>query len=181
MISTIKAYAWQALSIALGVALVVLGLKLWGEQLAHGDTRADRDRIGLAFNTYIGEQKTKNADAAKEARDKEQELQTAANKFQKDAYAQINRLRTERDAALDSLRKRPSRADANSNGAGLSAPAGSGAQARGCTGAELFREDAELALGIGFDAEELRVEYNKLWDIYQRARAQAVGPVKAAQ
>lgn len=179
MINTLKAYAWQALSIALGVALVLLGLKLWGEQLAHGDTRADRDRIGLAFNTYIGEQKTKNADAAKEARTKEQELQTAANKFRDNAYAQINRLRTERDTALDSVRKRPSRADANSNGAGLSAPAGSGAQASSCTGAELYRDDAQLLIGVAADLDELRVEYNKLWDTYQRARTQAADPVGA--
>lgn len=179
MINTIKAYAWQALSIALAVALVLLGLKLWGEQLAHGDTRADRDRIGLAFTTYIGEQKTKNADAAKEARDKEQALQAAANKFRDDAYAQINRLRTERDTALDSVRKRPSRADVNPNGAGLSAPAGSGAESKYCTGAELPRQDAEFLIGESAEYQELAIRYNELWDTYQRARTQAAGPVGA--
>lgn len=172
MISTIKAYAWQAVSALLFVALAATGFKLFAEKMAHAETRADRDRISLAFANYIGEQKSKNADAAKEARTKEQELQAAADTFRKDAYVQINRLQRERDAALDSLRDRPSRPAGGANGTGLSAPTGPGAEAKGCTGAQLYRPDAEFLVGVASDYDELRIEYDKLWAIYQRARGQ---------
>lgn len=172
MINIVKAYAWQAVAAILFVALSTAGFKLFAEKTAHADTRADRDRISLAYANYIGEQKSKNAEAAKEARTKEQELQAAADTFRKDAYVQINRLQRERDAALDSLRTRPARPAPAANGTSLSAPAGSGTEAQGCTPAQLFREDAELASEIGFDAQELRIEYDKLWALYQRARGQ---------
>lgn len=179
ILSTLKAYAWQAVAALLFVSLATTGFKLWTEQLRHADTRADRDRISLTFANYIGEQKTINKEAADKARSNEQALQTDANKFKERAYVQIDSLKRERDAARDSLRNRPSRPAGGADGAGLSAPAGPGAEARGCTAAELYREDAEVALGAGYDFEELRIEYDKLWDIYQRARAQAENPVNA--
>lgn len=179
MISKLRAYAWQAIAAILFVALAAAGFKLYAERLDHAETRADRDRISVSFANYIKDQVALNADAAKQARAKEQELQAAADAFRKDAYVQINRLQRERDAALDSLRSRPPRPAASADGTGLSAAAGPGTEARGCTGAELYREDAEAALGIGFDAQELRIEYDKLWDIYQRARSQNPAPVEA--
>ena len=171
--SALKAYAWQAVAALLFVALAASGFNLYSEKMAHSATREDRDRISLAFSTYIKDQLIKNKDAADAARTREQELQVAADKFRSDAYVQINRLRGERDAAIDGLRSRPPRPAAATNGAGLSAPSGPGAEARGCTAAELYREDAEVVIGAGYDFEELRLEYNKLWDIYQRARSQA--------
>lgn len=179
MISKLKAYAWQAVAALLFVALAATGFKLWTEQLDHADTRADRDRISLSYAKYVRDQLIANKTAADAARTKEQALQTAADKFKERAYAQIDSLKRERDAARDSLRNRPSRPAGGANGIGLSTPSGPGAEARGCTGAELYREDAEVALGIGYDAQELRIEYDKLWDIYQRARSQNPAPVEA--
>lgn len=171
--SALKAYAWQAVAALLFVALAASGFSLYSEKMAHSATREDRDRISLAFSTYIKDQLIKNKDAADAARTREQELQVAADKFRSDAYVQINRLRGERDAAIDGLRSRPPRPAAATNGAGLSAPTGPGAEAQGCTGAQLYRPDAEFLVGIASDYDELRLEYNKLWDIYQRARSQA--------
>lgn len=173
MINKLKAYAWQALAAILFVALVATGFKLWTEQLAHADTRADRDRISLSYAKYVGDQLAANKNAADEARAREQQLQTAADKFRKDAYVQINRLRVERDDALASLRDRPDRPASGADGAGVPAAAGPGAEAKGCTGAQLYRSDAEFLVGLAADHDELRIEFNKLWDLYQRARSQA--------
>lgn len=175
MIGTLKAYIWQALAALLFVALAATGFKLWTEQLAHADTRADRDRISLSYAKYVGDQLAANKKAADEARTREQGLQAAADKFKKDAYVQINRLQRERDDARDSLRNRPERPAGGADGAGLSAPAGSWAEAQGCTGAQLFRPDAEFLVGLAADHDELRIEFNKLWDLYERARSQAPG------
>lgn len=126
---------------------------------------------------YVAEQLKINTKAKDEARQREQDLQAQADKDRHESQTRINRLRTERDAALAKLRDHPQR-PASANGIVLPSPAGSGSQASGCTGAELYREDAEAALGIGFDAEELRLEYNKLWSLYERARAQTPQAVK---
>ena len=140
--SKLKAYAWQAVAALLLGALAVTGFSLFAEKMKHADTRADRDRISLAFANYAKEQLELHAEAAKKARDREQELQTAADTFRKDAYVQINRLQRERDDALDGLRSRPSRPAPTAGGAGLSAPAGPWAESKYCTGAELHLQDA---------------------------------------
>ena len=172
MIGSIKTYAWQAVAALLFVALTASGFNLYSEKMAHSATREDRDRISLAFSTYIKDQLIKNKDAADAARTREQELQVAADKFRNDAYVQINRLRGERDAAIDGLRSRPPRPATAANGTGLSAPAGPGPEAQGCTGAQLYRPDAEFLVGIASDYYELRIEYDKLWTLYERARGQ---------
>lgn len=171
-INIIKAYAWQAVAALLFVALATTGFKLFAEKMAHADTRADRDRISLAFANYISEQQSKNADAAKEARTKEQELQVAADTLRKDAYVQISRLQRERDAALDSLRIRPPRPATAANGTGLSAPAGPGPESKYCTGAELHLQDAEFLIGESAEFKELAIRYEELWTLYERALGQ---------
>ena len=171
--SALKAYAWQAVAALLFVALAASGFNLYSEKMAHSATREDRDRISLAFSTYIKDQLIKNKDAADAARTREQELQVAADKFRSDAYVQINRLRGERDAAIDGLRSRPPRPAAATNGAGLSAPSGSGAEGKYCTGAELHLQDAEFLIWESAEFKELAIRYDELWSLYQRARSQA--------
>lgn len=169
--ATLKSYAWQAVSALLFVALMAAGLSLHLERKDHAETRGDRDRIRLDFSAYVKDQAELNAAASRDARKKEQELQAAADKFRSDAYVQINRLRGERDAAIAGLRNRAQRPTGGANGIGLPAPAGPRAEARSCTGAELYRTDAEFLVWIAARDEELRAEYNKLWDLYQRARS----------
>lgn len=124
---------------------------------------------------YVAEQTRINKEAADKAREREQELQADANKFRNNAYAQINRLTRERDAALDSLRNRPERPSAAANAAGVPSTAGPGGEARHCTGADLYRDDAAFLVRLAADYKELGIRYDELWSLYQRARAGAQG------
>lgn len=127
---------------------------------------------------YVTEQTRLNKEATDKARERELELQAAADKERTESSVQINRLSAQRDAALAELRKRPRRPAAAANPAGVPAAAGPGPEARGCTASELYREDAEAAFGISADAEKLRIEFNRIWSLYQRARAGAPATVE---
>jgi len=167
-------------------AVIAFLLAIYTIQWTTSTTRIAELKVSLAseqkrHSDYVAEQVGINKAAADEARKREQELQAAADKDRNESQTRINGLRAERDRALAELRKRPSRPEATANGVGLSKPAGSGPDAIGCTGAELYRQDAEAALGIASDADELRIEYHRLWGLYQRARGQAAEAVKEAQ
>lgn len=124
---------------------------------------------------YVAEQTRINKEAADKAREREQQLQADASKFRSNAYAQINRLTRERDAAIDSLRNRPERPVATANAAGVPGTAGPGGETRHCTGADLYRDDAAFLVRLAADYKELGIRYDELWSLYQRARAGAQG------
>jgi hypothetical protein len=135
--------------------------------------KADVAAAEKAHSDYVAEQARINKEAADKAREREQQLQADANTFRNNAYAQINRLTRERDAALDSLRNRPERPAANA--AGVPSTAGPGSEARHCTGADLYRDDAAFLVRLSADYKELGIRYDELWSLYQRARAGAQG------
>lgn len=130
--------------------------------------KADVAAAEKAHSDYVAEQARINKEAADKAREREQQLQTDANTFRNNAYAQINRLTRERDAALDSLRNRPERPAANA--AGVPSTAGPGGEARHCTGAELYFSDAEFLIRFAAGYAELATRYDELWALYERAR-----------
>lgn len=68
--------------------------------------------------------------------------------------------------ALERLRDRPERPSP----ATVSDPTGVAAPTRGCTGADLYREDAAVALGIARDADLLRADYHECRARYQAAK-----------
>lgn len=175
MIDKIQKYLWQILFVGAMLAFAFTGLKLVGETIAHGKTQTQLTGARDSFSAYVVEQRKLNAEAKDKSRANEQQLQAAADQDRKKSDETITTLRRQRDAAVAGLRDRPARPAVGANGAGLSTPAGPGSEARGCTAAQLYREDAELALGAGYDFEELRAEYNRLWDLYQRARSQDPG------
>ena len=96
-----------------------------------------------------------HAGEQKMARETERLMQQAADKFKNDAYAQINRLTRARDAALDELHSRPQRPVAPTGPDGL--PQVSGTPA-GCTGAGLYRPDAEFLVRFAAASAQLAVE-----------------------
>lgn len=159
-------------------AAIVFLLGLYSIQWTTSTTRiaalkSDVAAAEKAHSDYVAEQARINKEAADKAREREQQLQADANTFRNNAYAQINRLTRERDAALDSLRKRPERPAANT--AGVPGAAGPGSEARHCTGAELYFSDAEFLIRFAADYKELGIRYDELWSLYQRARAGAQG------
>lgn len=167
-------------------AAIVFLLSIYSIQWTTSTARIAELKVSLAteqkkHSDYVAEQARINKEAADKAREREQQLQSDANTFRNNAYAQINRLTRERDAALDSLRNRPERPAANT--AGVPSTAGPGGEARHCTGAELYRGDAEFLVRLSADYKELGIRYDELWSLYQRARAGAQGAkeVKDAQ
>lgn len=104
------------------------------------------------------------AKAQKAARDKENALTDDLAKIRRSKDAEIQNVRRSLDIALNSLRHRPERPSMPSD-----TPIGSGST-QGCTGAQLYREDAEVALRIARDADELRVAYKACTRAYDAAR-----------
>lgn len=135
-------------------------------------------KANQAHSDYVTKQTQLNKEAADKAREREQELQAEADKDRHESQNRINRLRAERDAALAELRNRPARPQAAGNGIVLPSPAGPGAQAQHCTGADLYRDDAEFLVGIAADFKELAIKYDELWALYERARAQTTEAVR---
>ena len=135
--------------------------------------KADVATAKKEHSDYVAKQARLNKEAADKAREREQQLQSDANTFRNNAYAQINRLTRERDAALDSMRNRPERPAANT--AGVPSTAGPGGEARHCTGAGLYFPDAEFLVRLAADYKELGIRYDELWSLYQRTRAGAQG------
>ena len=99
-------------------------------------------------------------EAGREARRKEQILQSKADTELVNKNAQIQTIRNQLDLALNELRQRPSR---------VPVPISPGA-AKGATGAELSREDAEFLTREAARADALRSELNYCYKMYDEAK-----------
>lgn len=89
------------------------------------------------------------------------ELQTKVKELE-DAKTNIEH---ERNVALDSLRKRPTRAEAV-----VSASANPASAPQACTGSELPREDAEFLTGEAASAALIAKERDFYYDRYEQSR-----------
>ena len=107
------------------------------------------------------------AKATQEARTKEQVMQIAADKLRKEKDENINKLTNRLNATLNELRHRSYRP------ASATVPKTSiiGPSAEGCTGRELYRQDAEFLIREAARADKLResliqcqTQYNQVRD-----------------
>ena len=113
-------------------------------------------------------QRTAAALAADQAaRAKEQQLQAEAAKQRSVANAKIQTLNATLADSLERLRNRPERP----SGGDLPQPAGAIAAAPSCTGAQLFRGDAEFLGRFAADADRLRIALAACQSQYETARA----------
>ena len=124
-------------------AIAAAGLGLW---------RLDASRQQIGYDRAQAEYTAAALKASEAARQREQDLQTQADKARKVKDAEIARIGRSLDAALDSLRHRPERP------AELPSPASAGA---GCSGAQLYRADAEFLARESARADELRAALNR--------------------
>lgn len=99
-------------------------------------------------------------EANRHARRQEQILQAKADTELVNKNAEIKTISDELDRALDELRKRPSRVSVPN-------PPGS---AKGATGAELSREDAEFLTREAARADALKAELNYCYRLYDEAK-----------
>lgn len=165
----IQKYLWQGLSGLAAFALLIVSLMLWQEQVAHGLTREDRDRINTAFIAHLGEDAKATEKEEKAQRQKERALQESADNERKAKDEKIDRLNADLSAAQRELRKRPAR-PAREGGSSPASQAPQGGEIKGCTGAQLYSDDGLFLVGEAARAERLRFDYDELWGAYERAR-----------
>ena len=107
------------------------------------------------------------AKAQEEARKKEQELQAQADKLRSDKDVEIRNLNARATALTNSLQQRPSTTTQTSSVSGSSSTR-SGVS--GCSGKELFREDAESLVQIAIEADTLRLALKQCYAQYESIR-----------
>jgi sRNA-binding protein len=98
-------------------------------------------------------------------RTKEAELQANMDKLRTEKNRETAKLQRTVAALTDSLRDRPERP-------AVPASTSAGDAGRGCTGAELYREDAELVVAESERAEIIRITLKKCQDAYRKASGQ---------
>lgn len=149
-------------SLAIGfVVVIALGALFWkgvkvGEGRVHAEWDADKAK------------RTADALAAEQAaRTKEQQLQAQAAKQRSVANAKIQSLNATLADSLERLRNRPERP----SGGDMPQPTGTIAAAPSCTGAQLFRGDAEFLGRLAADADRIRIALAACQSQYEAARA----------
>jgi hypothetical protein len=107
------------------------------------------------------------AKAQEEARKKEQELQAQADKLRSDKDVEIRNLNARATALTNSLQQRPS---STSQTGSVSGSSGIGSSIAGCSGKNLFREDAESLVQIAIEADTLRLALKQCYGQYESLR-----------
>lgn len=150
-------------TLLLAAVLAVAGWAIYANGLAAGraeiQAKWDKQRIADAAATV---------QSALQAREREQALQSTADKIHQEKTREIRHLSAARDAALRELRDRPGRvANAESATGNQAARAEPSA---GSTGAQLAREDAEFLVGEATRADEFRAALVECRAAYDAAR-----------
>mgnify|MGYP000844705256 FL=1 len=151
---------WIMVIAFLGAAF--LGVKFWEHRLVQKGFDA-----GYAKSEQV--YKARDAKAQAEAAAKTARLQTAVDTARKEKNDAIASLRAQHAADLERLRQRPARP------ANLPQTAGDGQASGGCTGAQLYRDDAELLVRESLRAETVRLDLLACYAQYDRARAEVNG------
>jgi flagellar motor protein MotB len=107
------------------------------------------------------------AKAQEEARKKEQELQANADQLRQEKDREIRNLNARATALTNSLQQRPS---STSQAGSVSGSSGIGSSIAGCSGKNLFREDAESLVQIAIEADTLRLALKQCYAQYDSIR-----------
>ncbi len=132
---------WAAVTV-----LVCAAVGVWSYRTGHASGAA---KVQASWDAEKAATAKAHAQQLIRARDAQIALSTQIDQQRREADREKARILADHRAALDRLRDRPERPStpAVPDAAGVATPA------RGCTGAELYREDAVAALGIGRDAD----------------------------
>lgn len=150
----------------LGVVLAILAAAGGGYYKGNEAGMAEVQQQWDAEKTRLAEQHAKDQQAARE---KEQELQAAADQLRQEKDRELREVNARATALAHSLRQRPERAAAPS---GAPAAAGAGQSGSRCTGAELPREDASFLAGEAARADQLRAALAQCYAQYEKVRGQ---------
>jgi hypothetical protein len=128
---------------------------------------AGQAEVRQAWDKEKAEQYAAYAKGQEEARQREQEMQQAADKLRREKDAQIRDINARATALTNSLRdrqERPTQNGAMSSTAGLTDASG------WCTGARLYREHAEAFAGESALAAEIQSELKTCLKQYNAVR-----------
>jgi hypothetical protein len=147
----------------IAIAAVILVIACFGAYkrgLHHGEAKIqakwDAERAAIAQATQQAMQERIAA---------EEQLRRQADEQQKTYQQKIARLAAERNALLDSVRNRPAR----DRGSDVPGAAAAGDRA-GCTGTDLYREDAGFLVGEAERADRIAEQLTACVVQYQAAR-----------
>jgi hypothetical protein len=128
---------------------------------------AGRAEVQQAWDKEKAEQYAAYAKGQEEARQREQEMQQAADKLRREKDAQIRDINARATALTNSLRDRPERP---AQDGAMSSTAGLTDAPVWCTGARLYREHAEAFAGESALAAELQSELKTCLKQYNAVR-----------
>lgn len=152
--------------VILAFVLAVIGAYFTGE--VRGDDRG-AGRVQQAWDRSDNELMQMRVKRVENNRKTERALQAKADNEREATDAEKKRLAAERDAALLQLRNRPTRP--GQLGPGQLPPAADTAtEVRGCTGAELYRDDAEFLTRKAHTAQLIRIDRDACYRLYNEAR-----------
>lgn len=140
------------------IAMALLALWSWRLDDLRGRYKDLADARQLTIESMDRQAKTKD----KEWRAKEARWAEDQKLIVKGRNDEIEKLAAARDAALAELRNRPRRP---SPGAANNSSAGQGA-APGCTGSQLYRDDAEFLIGEAARADAIVIELKSCYAQY---------------
>lgn len=146
-----------------------LQLDLKTEQVARQEQVTKTAELQSTFEAYKREQADQRAEDEATARKRERDLQAKADQLKEKKDAEINRLRADVRELRYGLHNLPARPAVKAGG-GAGSAAGSEEAPGQCGPAVLYREDGEFLVDEAERAEEIRIEYLNLFDLYQRAR-----------
>lgn len=141
--------------------LVMLGFSYWkgytyGKEVIQKDW--DAAKVVWEREIYV---------AQREARQTERQMQEEADTLRKEKQDAIQNLNRRHAAIVDSLRNRTNRPQTN----GVPGDSRPAEGERGCTGAELHRQDAEFLIGEAARADEIRIELEACYVQYDKIRS----------
>ena len=137
---------------ALGIAGTIL-LAWTAMSVYNAGYRAGESKIQAKWDAEVSAMALAQAAELERAMAKTAELQAQVQQITRSHRNEIARINARHAAAIDGVRDRPERPDSGGVPEGASVGTGSA----GCTGAELYRPDAEFLIGIARDADRLRL------------------------
>lgn len=150
--------------VIIGVLLAISGA--YGVGHYRGDS-AGQAYVRQQWDQEKAKQMAEYAENMRLAREKEQALQTGADRLREEKDRELKKIADTNRILLGSLRDRPERPTQSSAVSGAT-----GIGQSGCTGKELYREDGAILVGIAREADELRIALKQCYAQYETLRNQ---------
>lgn len=140
----------------IAIAIVIIGIVLWH------NSRVDF-AVEQATNQLTDQYELQKQKEIAKVEETSSELLQQAYTLLENKQNEIEAITSERDNLVSELRKRSKRTKSDTDS---TVTKGSGT----CTGAELFREDAEFLAREASRADRILIERNKYYELYEQAR-----------